>query len=102
MRALDLSSELFRNPPLLIDVRTDSEWAAGHIENAVHMPLSNFFALETQLPQDMAAPIVVYDNATHRSSMTMTFLRLLGYENVRTLAGGVGAWEKAGLPLVTQ
>lgn len=102
VRALDLSSELFRNPPLVVDVRTDSEWAAGHIENALHVPITSIAALEAQLPQDMAAPIVVYDNPTHRSSMTMTFLRLMGYENVRALAGGIGAWEKEGLPLVSE
>ena len=102
VRALDLSSELVRNPPFLIDVRTDSEWASGHIADAVHMPLASFFTLESQLPTDLAAPIVVYDNPTHRSSMTMTFLRLLGYQNVLTLAGGTGAWQTAGLPLVTQ
>lgn len=102
VRALDLSSELVRNPPLLIDVRTDSEWAGGHIEGAVNLPLSDLFTLEDQLPQDLAAPIVVYDNPTHRSSMALTVLRLLGYENTRALAGGTGAWESAGLPLVGQ
>ncbi len=100
VRALDLSSEMLRNPVTLIDVRTESEFAAGHIENATDMPLASFFSLESQLPQDKAAAIVVYDSVTHRSSMAMTFLRLLGYENVRTLAGGTGAWEKASLPLV--
>jgi rhodanese-related sulfurtransferase len=102
VRPLDLSSELFRNPPLVIDVRTDSEWSGGHLEGAVHMPINDLFALEDQLPQDMTAPIVIYDNPTHRSSMAMTLLRLMGYENVRTLAGGVGAWQGAGLPLVAE
>lgn len=57
VRALDLSSELFRNPPLLIDVRSDSEWTSGHIEAAVNIPLTDLFAETPQLPQDMAAPI---------------------------------------------
>lgn len=102
VRALDLSSELFRNPPLVIDVRTDSEWMSGHIDGAVHLPLNGFFASEAGLPQAMDAPIVVYDNPTHRSSMALTFLRLLGYENVRALAGGIGAWQQAGLSLVSE
>ena len=100
VRALDLSSEVLRNPVTLIDVRTTDEWSSGHIDGAVNIPLSDLFAAE--LPQDMAAAIVVYDNPTHRSSMAMTMLRLLGYENVRALAGGVGAWESAGLPLMAQ
>lgn len=100
VRALDLSVELLRTPPMLIDVRTETEWAAGHIEGAINIPLNSLFAMADQLPQDMSAPIVVYDSTTHRSSMAMTLLRLLGYDNVRTLAGGVGAWEKASLSLV--
>jgi rhodanese-related sulfurtransferase len=102
VRALDLSSELVRNPPLLIDVRSDNEWASGHIDGSINLPLTDLFTFEDQLPQDFSAPIVVYDNPTHRSSMALTFLHLLGYENTRALAGGTGAWEKAGLPLVSQ
>jgi rhodanese-related sulfurtransferase len=102
VRALDLSSELFRNPPMLIDVRSDGEWGSGHLNEAVNIPLADFFATASALPDDLAAPIVVYDGPQHRSSMAMTMLRLLGYENVRTLAGGIGAWEGAGLPLAEQ
>jgi rhodanese-related sulfurtransferase len=51
-------------------------------------------------PQDLTASIVVYDNPTHRSSMALTMLRLMGYENVRVLGGGTGAWANAELPLV--
>ncbi len=101
VRALDLSAELAHNAPTLIDVRSDSEWASGHIAGAIHIPLNDLFTMENQLPTDLSAPIVVYDNPTHRSSMAMTFLRLQGYQNVLALAGGTGAWEKAGLPLIT-
>lgn len=102
VRAADLGAELIDNPPVLIDVRTDGEWAAGHIEGATHLTFRDFIADQDQWPTDMSAAIVVYDNPTHRSSMAMTFLRLLGYENVRALGGGVGAWTNAGLPLVTE
>ena len=100
VKALDLTSEMARNPVTLIDVRTDEEWAAGYIDGAIHMPLNSFFAQPDQLPQDMAAPIVVYGSTSHRGAIAMSMLRVLGYENVRALAGGVGAWEKAGFALV--
>ena len=51
---------------------------------------------------DLTAAIVIYDNPTHRSSMAMTILRMLGYENVRVLAGAVGGWTNAGQALVTE
>ena len=101
VKALDLTAEMARNPVTLIDVRTDEEWAAGHIDGAIHMPLNSLFAQPDQLPQDMAATIVVYGSSSHRGGIAMSLLRVLGYENVRALSGGVGAWEKAGLALVS-
>jgi rhodanese-related sulfurtransferase len=101
VRADDLNVELAEADVTLIDVRTQGEWDAGHIEGAVHIPLS-----ELMTSQDMWPPadanIVVYDNPTHRSTMAMMIMQLLGYENVRTLGGGVTAWEGAGLPLVSE
>lgn len=101
VKAPDLSAELVDNPPVVLDVRTDGEWAEGRIEGAIHMPLRDMVARQADWPQDKAASIVIYDNPTHRSSMAMAFLRMLGYENVRVLGGGVGAWKGAELPLVT-
>lgn len=101
VRATDLSVELFENPPaLLLDVRTQGEWDAGYIEDAVHIPLNELVDRMGELPEDKTASIVVYDNPTHRSSFAMFYLNLMGYENVRTLGGGSGAWVNADLPLV--
>jgi rhodanese-related sulfurtransferase len=101
VKAPDLSAELIDAPPLLIDVRTESEWTQGHIEGAVHIELRDFMTRSIELPEDLSTPIVLYDNPTHRSSMALVFMKLLGYENVRVLGGGTGAWESAQLPLVT-
>lgn len=100
VKAADLSVELIDSAPVLLDVRTDSEWANGFIEGATHLALRDFMAKMAEWPQDKAAPIVVYDNPTHRSSMALVMLKLLGYENVRVLGGGVGGWTAAELPLV--
>ncbi|MBL8131526.1 MAG: hypothetical protein JNL42_06685 [Anaerolineae bacterium] len=100
VKAADLSVELVENPPMLVDVRTDSEFQAGAIEGALHMPLADFMTRLGELPTDLTTAMVIYDNPTHRSTIAMSLLRMLGYENVRVLAGGVGAWEKAELPLV--
>jgi len=87
-------------PAAIIDVRTTGEWDNGRIEGAIHIPLRDFMAELAQLPADKTAAIVVYDNPTHRSSMALVILKMLGYENVRALGGGSGAWEKAGFELV--
>lgn len=101
VKAIDLKVELAQNPPVLIDVRTDTEWAQGYIEGSLHLTLSDFMNRAAEWPQDLKTPIVIYDNPTHRSTMAMTFMRLLGYENVRVLAGGTAAWANDQLPLVT-
>ncbi len=101
VKPADLSVELIDNPPILIDLRTDSEWAEGHIEGAVHLPLRDFMTRMSEWPQDKTAAIVLYDNPTHRSSMALVFMKLMGYENVRVMAGGIGGWTAAELPLVT-
>lgn len=102
VQVADLSAELIDNPPVLIDVRTDGEWANGYIEGALHFQLRDFVAQMSEWPGDKAAPVVVYDNPTHRSSIALVFLKLMGYENVRALVGGVGAWTAAELPLVNE
>lgn len=102
VRPADLAVELIENPPILIDVRTDSEWTAGWIQGATHISFRDLFTRQAEWPQDQTAAIVIYDNPTHRSSMALVFFRLLGYENVRVLAGGVGGWTNAGQSLVTE
>jgi rhodanese-related sulfurtransferase len=101
VKPADLNVELVENAPVLIDVRTDAEWADGYIAGAQHIPFRDFMTRLAELPQDMTANIVIYDNPTHRSSMALAMLRMLGYENVRALGGGFGAWTKAELPTVT-
>jgi rhodanese-related sulfurtransferase len=102
VKAIDLKAEMTDNPLTLIDVRTDNEWQQGYIEGSLHLPLNDFMARQSEWPQDLTAPVVIYDNPTHRSTMAMMLMRLLGYENVRVLAGGSAAWAKNMLPLVTE
>lgn len=101
VKPADFNVELAETAPAaILDVRTAGEWDNGRIEGATHIPLRDLMAELAQLPTDKAASIVVYDNPTHRSSVALVLLKLLGYENVRVLGGGSGAWEKAGFELV--
>lgn len=101
VKPADLNTELIENPPaLLLDVRTPGEYAKGHIQGAVSIPLNELTSRLAEIPTDKTASIVIYDNPTHRSSIALAMLKMMGYENVRVLGGGTGAWEKANLPLV--
>ena len=84
-------------PPLLLDVREYPEFAAGHLKGARLIPLGEIERRAGELPKDQ--PIVAMCRTGRRSAEAAATLAGLGYANVNQLAGGVMAWEQAGLPL---
>ena len=99
--ATKLNEELVDNPPFLLDIREAAELEkSGYIEGAVHIPVRDVLKNLDKLPA-MDEPIVVYCGSGHRGGFVLSALRLLGYENVRNLGGGMGAWTKAELPVAT-
>lgn len=99
--AVKLNEELVENAPFLLDVREVSEIeASGYIEGTEHLAVREVLANLDKLPAK-DVPIVVYCASGHRGGFVFAALKLLGWTNVRNLAGGLGAWTKAGLPVVT-
>lgn len=82
---------------LLLDVREQHEWDAGHAPEAVHVVLGELPARVGELPTDR--PIVVTCKAGGRSAMATEALVGAGFDAVN-LAGGMLAWADAGLPCV--
>jgi len=87
-------------PMAVVDVREASEFEAGHIEGAIHLPLRQLAEKLDQLPSDKNAPLAVICRTGTRSSYGTMALWLLGYRNLRNIAGGMVAWEKEGLPVI--
>jgi rhodanese-related sulfurtransferase len=101
VRADALSEELADGKLFLIDLREPAEIEKdGHIAGAVSIPVRQIISSLDKLPGQDAA-IVVYCASGYRGGLVVPALKLLGYENVRSLAGGLGAWTKAGLPVET-
>ena len=99
--AAKLNEELADHPVFLLDVRETSELEKdGYIEGTVNIPVRSLLSNLDKLP-DMDQPIVVYCGSGHRGGYTVMTLKMLGYTDVRNLNGGVGAWKKANMPLVT-
>jgi rhodanese-related sulfurtransferase len=95
-----LAEELVDAAPVIIDVRPTSDWDKdGYIEGAINIPFNDFFASTDKLPAKDQA-VVVYCASGHRGAIIMMAMRLMGYENVRNLAGGLGAWKTANMPVV--
>jgi rhodanese-related sulfurtransferase len=85
---------------VLLDVREDDEWAAGHIAGAVHVPM-NRVPQQLQLDPGALTPdasIVVVCKMGGRSAQVTTWLRQQGYDAVN-LSGGMLAWAGANRPM---
>lgn len=80
-------------PPRLIDVREEDEWAVGRLAGAELMPLSRFAELLPQLLTDPAEPLLIYCHHGVRSARATDFLLRQGYTDVTNLAGGIDAWS---------
>ncbi len=86
--------------PFLLDVRNQSEWDQnGYIQGAVLVPIADLPNNLDKLPANLDEPILVYCAAGTRGFYGMLYLKMLGYTNVKNIAGGFGAWTSAGLPV---
>ena len=84
---------------VLLDVREDDEWAAGHAKGAVHLGKGVLERdLETRFP-DPDTRIIMYCGGGYRSVLTCDAAQRMGYRNVSSLAGGYRAIVTAGWPL---
>lgn len=82
----------------LVDVREESEYAAGHAAGAVHIGKGVIERdIETKVP-DPATPLVLYCGGGFRSALAADALQKMGYTNVVSMDGGWRAWTDAGLP----
>jgi rhodanese-related sulfurtransferase len=84
-------------PVPVVDVREDVEWAAGHIDGALHIPLSELPARVGELPDGQ---FLVVCKVGGRSAQATAWLAQQGHEAIN-LAGGMLEWEAAGRPMVS-
>jgi rhodanese-related sulfurtransferase len=79
----------------VVDVREPHEFAAGHIPNALNLPLSGFDPRE--LPE--GKPVVLICQAGGRSKNALNQARAIGRDDVRHYAGGMNGWRSFGGPV---
>lgn len=100
--AMDDPKELFeqRDRVQILDVREPYEWEAGHIEEAIHIPLGQLMAGDEKAQLDAGRPVVVVCKTGNRSELAALMLQARGYR-AENFEGGTESWAAAGLPLVT-
>ncbi len=83
----------------LVDVREESEYAAGHLPGAIHLGKGVIERdIEKTIP-DPHAEIVLYCGGGYRSALAADNLMRMGYDNVISMDGGYRGWKEAGYPL---
>ncbi len=93
------ANQLHEQSKWILDVRSDAEWKAAHIEGAHHIPLAELPARLQEVPREQE--VTVHCASGYRSSMAASLLARQGYVGVTDLYGGIAAWQQAGLPTVT-
>jgi rhodanese-related sulfurtransferase len=96
-----LRERMRANPALvLLDVREESEWAAGHAAEAIHLGKGVLERdIEARLP-DASAEIVMYCGGGYRSALACDAAQRMGYRNVSSLVGGYKGLAAAGWNIV--
>ncbi len=85
--------------PVIVDVRSESEYQSGHVPSAIHVPFWAAFSpdeLEHRNPSDL---LVLYCQHGPRAGIAKLALSLSGYDNIVYLDGHMKAWLKAKLPV---
>ena len=96
--SVDETLERINDGAILIDVREDNEWEAGHAKGAVHLGrgiierdiIGKYPEKETEL--------ILYCGGGFRSALSADMLQKMGYTNVWSMAGGWSAWKSANAP----
>ena len=81
---------------ILLDIRTEKEYQAGHIEGAIWFPRGNLEFYVQELIPDPAANIVLYCRSGGRSALATLTMKDMGYRNVVDLEGGFKEWVTQG------
>ena len=93
-------ARLGANPKaVLVDVREDLEWQAGHAAPAMHIGKGVIERdVERRIP-DKHAEVILYCGGGFRSALAGDAMRTMGYTNVTSMAGGWHAWNDANFPV---
>ena len=83
--------------PIVVDVRELDEFATVRLEGVALLPMSTFADRHTELPKDR--PLLIMCHVGGRSAAATGYLLRNGWTDVVNVAGGIDAWERAGLPV---
>jgi rhodanese-related sulfurtransferase len=98
--AAEAAAFIANRQPLILDVRTEREFAGGHLEGAVLIPVQALQGRLAELASRKQEPVLVYCASGNRSTVAAKLLIDAGFQQVTNLRRGIAEWSKAGLPVV--
>lgn len=88
-----------REKAVVLDICESEEFAAGHVNGARNLPLSQFEEKLASTVKNKQLPLVLVCASGARAVRAEAMAKKLGYEKAQALAGGMKAWREAGLPV---
>ncbi len=92
--------EVASGDAVLVDTREPYEWDEAHIDGATLVPPAQVRDRIAEVAPDPSQRVLLYCATGNRSARAADELRELGYDNAASVAGGIAAWQEAGLPVV--
>jgi rhodanese-related sulfurtransferase len=97
--ALEAVQMINRRDAVLVDLREPAEFGAGHAPHARNVPHSQLDTRIGELEKAKAKPIVLVCQTGGKSHAAISRFKKAGFSEVVVLAGGMGAWQQASLPV---
>ena len=91
-----------REPAMLVDVRSEADFRAGHITNAINIPLDQIEVQINKITSNSKKNIIFYCQKGVRSAQAFRLLNKLGLPKLYTIEGGLDAWLKNNLPIIEE
>ncbi len=95
-----LGGVLNRDNGVLLDVRADSDFRAGHIAGSVNIPAAQVTSRLAELEKYKGRPVVVVCNLGNTAGDVVQQLRRAGHTELLRLDGGITAWRQENLPVI--
>lgn len=88
-----------REKAVVVDICEPAEFSAGHVGGAKNIPLGQLEGKLAGSVKNKMVPLILVCQSGARSSRAVAIAKKLGYEQAQSLAGGLGAWRSASLPI---
>ena len=98
--AAALAELLQQEPPFVLDVRSEKEYAIVHLQGSSNVPLTHLRERLQEIPADR--PVVVHCEGGYRSAIACSILQQAGRTKVSDLVGGIKAWIATKLPTIPE